>query len=121
MISVLFHFLVGIAVVGGLLWALSRLAKGGFASLRARTGGGDALRVVCRRQVSKGAVLVRVSVEDKDLLLGSTPKGIELLCELPKSADPLPAAQPIGLFFGDDEPGSFAELLGKSFLAHRRR
>jgi len=121
MTSALVHFLFGLVVVGGLLWALSRLARGGFAGLKRSPAGGDALRVVCRRQVAKGAVIVRVSVDDKDLLLGSSPKGIEMLCELPKSPEPSPAAQPVGLFFGDPGQAGFAELLGKTLASRRRR
>jgi flagellar biogenesis protein FliO len=121
MTSLLAHFLVGIAVVGGLLWAVSRLARAGFAGMKGPSSSGGALRVVGRRQIAKGAAVVRVSVEDRDLLLGSSPKGIELLCELPKSPEPTREPSPVGLLFGEGEQGSFADMLGRSLLARRRR
>lgn len=79
------HFLIGVALVGGLLWGTSRLAKTYSAKGGLRTRRDEPLRVVARRQVAKGASLVRVSVEDKDLLLGASQKGVELICELPKT------------------------------------
>lgn len=81
------HFLVGVAVVGGLLWLVSKAASRYGARTGPTRGRDDALRVVARRQVAKGSSIVRVSVEDRDLLLGASQRGVELLCELPKTAD----------------------------------
>ena len=81
------HFLVGVAVVGGLLWLVSKAASRYGARTGPARGRDDSLRIVARRQVAKGSSIVRVSVEDRDLLLGASQRGVELLCELPKTAD----------------------------------
>lgn len=86
MISTAIHFVVAIGVVGGMLWGAAILARR-FGSRGTRPGpAGPGLRIVARHPVSKSTSLVRVSVEDRDLLIGTSPKGIELLCDLPKTA-----------------------------------
>lgn len=86
MISTAVHFLVGVAVVGGMLWGAAALARrfGARGASPGATGAG--LRIVARRPISKGSSLLRISVDDRDLLVGASPKGIELLCDLPKTA-----------------------------------
>lgn len=97
MISTAIHFLVGVGVVGGMLWGAAVLARR-FGTRGVSPGSAEAgLRIVARRPISKGSSLVRVSVDDRDLLVGASPKGIELLCDLPKTAPvqlPAPAASP---------------------------
>lgn len=83
MFEMILRFIVGSGVVLGLLWLTSKLAarygtKGGG---RFRASGG--LDVVARRQIARGTSIVRISVDDKDLLLGCSAKGVEMLCELP--------------------------------------
>lgn len=92
MIPTAIHFLVGVAVVGGMLWGAAALARR-FGARGANPGpAGTGLRIVARRPISKGSSLLRISVDDRDLLVGASPKGIELLCDLPKTAPvPLPA------------------------------
>ncbi len=122
MTGVVLHFLLGVAVVGGLLWGASRLAE------RWKTGvpravRDEPLRVVGRRNLAKGASVVRLSVEDRDLLLSATSKGVELLCELPKT--PVPAVPPsTAVSFGPDgQPirPTFAEALARSLPLGRRQ
>jgi flagellar biogenesis protein FliO len=121
MTSVLAHFFVGVVVVGGLLWGASRLAGSGLGATRRPGRSPEALRLVGRRQVGKGSSIVRISLEDRDLLLGSSPKGIELLCELPKSPEPVPQASPVELWFGKGEQSSFPGVLSRTLLAAKRR
>lgn len=85
MLTVLVHFVIGVAVVGALLWGSSVMARR-LANRGVRLGPGeDALRIVSRHSLTKGSVLVRVSVEDHDILLGASSKGIEQICDLPKT------------------------------------
>jgi len=79
------HFVVGVAVVGAMLWGAAALARRFGARGERRGPLQDGLRIVARRSISKSSTLVRVSVEDRDILLGSSPKGVELLCDLPKT------------------------------------
>lgn len=76
-----------------------------------------------RRQVVKGAVILRVSVEDRDILLGASSKGVEVLCELPKTPAPRPVATPEMGYGPDGQPlrPSFAEALARSLALRRRR
>lgn len=119
MTGLVLHLLAGAVIVGGLLWGASRWAR---AAGLGPSGRDEVLRVVSHRQLAKGAALVRVSVEDRDLLLGTSAKGVELLCELPKTA--LPARQGgLGLCFGPDgQPvkPTFAEVLARP-LSFRQR
>lgn len=113
------HFVVGISVVAVLLWGASRLT-GRLSADMPRAGRPEALRVVGRRQVARGAAVVRVSVEDRDVLLGVSPKGVELLCELPKTqVQPVPAR---GTAVGDQPARpSFSQALARSLaLRHER-
>lgn len=126
MTGAVLHFLVGIAVVGSLLWGASRFAE------RWKTGGhrvrDEPLRVVSRRSLAKGVSVVRLSVEDRDLLLGATSKGVELICELPKTPGPAPVLAAtttyrVAEYGPDGQPArpSFAEALTRSLaLKHRK-
>ena len=86
MISTALHFLVGIAVVGAMLWGAAVAARRFGARGEGRGPVQEGLRIVARRPISKNATLVRVSVEDRDILLGASPKGLEVICDLPKTA-----------------------------------
>lgn len=122
MIGTAVHFVLGVAVVGGLLWFASLLARrwkpGAIAA-----GRRDALRVVERRPIAKGVSVVRLSVEDRDLLIGASSKGVELLCELPKTPAPQQGPSAPALSYSPDgrpmRPG-FVDALSAS-LANRRR
>jgi flagellar biogenesis protein FliO len=122
MTGVALHFVVGVAIVGGLLWGASRLARS-YGAGATNAGRDGTLRVVARRQVAKGASIVRVSVEDKDLLLGASQKGVELLCELPKTRA-VPEATPAASSFattGWQPRPTLAEALSRSLNLRRRR
>ena len=118
MIPTVVHFLVGTAVVGGLLWATSVLARR-FGRRGVSLGGGDdRLRIVARRSLTKGSTLVRVSVEDRDILLGASSKGVEMLCDLPKTAvatAPMPAPASLPRL----SLGGFAGVLDWAMLRRR--
>jgi len=84
-ISTALHFLVGVAVVGAMLWGASVAARRFGARGVGRGPVQEGLRIVARRPISKSTTLVRVSVEDRDILLGASPKGLEMICDLPKT------------------------------------
>jgi|GEM_PF-2776804 len=123
MTGALLHLFVGVALVGGLLWLASKAARAYGARGLGSGGRDEALRVVARRQMVKGASVVRVSVEDKDLLLGVSDKGVGLLCELPKT--PAPNASRAGeatfAATGWQPRPSFAEALARSLSLRRER
>lgn len=112
------HFVLGVGAVLGLLWLASKGAR----RLPGRGGGAaGGLRVVARRQLGKGSAVVRVGVEDKDLLLGCSPQGIELLCELPATApEPDPAPAPALLPDLNRAP-DFAAVLSQALGLRRRQ
>lgn len=122
MTGIALHFLIGIAVVGGLLWGVSRLAERWRAGVL-RPVRDEPLRVVARRNLAKGVSVVRLSVEDRDLLVGATPKGVELICELPKTPAQAPAQAPAAPYGPDGRPErpAFAEALARSLAIRHRR
>jgi flagellar biogenesis protein FliO len=113
MASLLVRFIVGSGVVLGLLWCASQLTHR-YGSARVgtlrRVGGLD---VVARRQLSRGASIVRVSLDDKDLLLGCSAKGIEMLCELPLTRDE-PAPEMLAGLSDTPVVPTFAGMLTKA-------
>lgn len=117
------RFVLGSAVVLGLLWASARLAARYGSPGASRTSAG--MRVVARRQLGKGLAVVRLAVEDKDLLLACSPKGVELLCELPASAaeqSTLEADPPLLTgASGGAAPTSFASALKHAIGLRQRR
>lgn len=94
MISTALHFLVGVAVVGAMLWGAAVAARRFGSRGMGRGPVQEGLRIVARRPISKNATLVRVSVEDRDILLGASQKGLEVICDLPKTAAEVRSTSP---------------------------
>jgi len=87
MLSVLWHFLFGVVVVGALLWASAWAARRWSSRFDESCAGRSEIRVVSRQQVARGAWVVRISLDDKDVLVGASQHGVNLLLdELPKSS-----------------------------------
>lgn len=126
MTGIALHFLIGVAVVGSMLWGVARLAER-WKTAAPRAAHDEPLRVVARRNLAKGVSVVRLSVEDRDILVGATPKGVELICELPKTDAPAAtrarAAGPLPTYGPDGQPlrPAFAEILTRSLALGRRR
>ncbi|MGH9068810.1 MAG: flagellar biosynthetic protein FliO [Acidimicrobiales bacterium] len=109
------RFVLGVGVVVVMLWFASRMAR----RMPARMGKPTStMRVLERTPVAKGVTLVRVGLEDRDLLLSCSTRGAEVLCELDKRPDPPTPAPSIALL-GDAQP--FPKVLSEMLRGRRPR
>ncbi len=79
--DLIYKFILGMALVIGLLALLSKYGKGRlpFASKSRRNG---QIEVISRQQLTKGASVAVVDVAGKSFLVGITPQGVSLLSEV---------------------------------------
>lgn len=110
--ELLLRMVVSLAIMGGLLWAVLRLAKGRRGrSLLGAVGGTrlDAIEVCARRQLNRSATLTLVRVGQRTLLLGVGEGRVQVLAEgdelcTPSLDAPAVGAAPMGTASADGEP-----------------
>jgi flagellar protein FliO/FliZ len=80
---------LALAIVLGVVWGLSRLmrrAQGGGGRRRRSSGAvGTSVNVLARRSLSRTSAIALVRVGDHNLVVGTTPQNITLICEIPTS------------------------------------
>ena len=114
---------LSLATVVGLIWLFGR---GLLKAPGVRAGGGSAVRMLGRQQLSRGTSVVVVGVGDQAMVLGVSEQGVTMLTRMSLDevdAAPTPAtSQRTQLDLGDlAVPDDVAGLTSRRALAPRRR
>lgn len=80
--SLMLQLLIGLAVVIGLIWVASKVAKGRLARPARSRGASTALSVISRQTLGKGVHVAVVRIGSETLLLGVTAHQVTRLAEI---------------------------------------